>query len=243
MRSRQDSEMNPQRRVFRVLFVAAVIFLAIYRLADYPTTWFDEGSHLHVPKTLLRFGVYADYSSDGFRYFGPTLGVGPTVMLPIAAVFKIFGIGLVQARLVIVAYLFGALYLFYRLARTLDNGTVAGLGLAFLVTSRSIALLETGRQVLGEVPALCFLLGAFLVWFSAWDGQRDRLVIAGLLFGAAVITKYQILLAIAPALAAAFVLNVAYYRAAPARVFIWPALLTGTVFGLWQAVLVVYLGP
>ena len=235
--------MNPQRRVFRVLFVAAVIFLAIYRLADYPTTWFDEGSHLHVPKTLLRFGVYADYSSDGFRYFGPTLGVGPTVMLPIAAVFKIFGIGLVQARLVIVAYLFGALYLFYRLARTLDNGTVAGLGLAFLVTSRSIALLETGRQVLGEVPALCFLLGAFLVWFSAWDGQRDRLVIAGLLFGAAVITKYQILLAIAPALAAAFVLNVAYYRAAPARVFIWPALLTGTVFGLWQAVLVVYLGP
>jgi dolichyl-phosphate-mannose-protein mannosyltransferase len=157
--------------------------------------------------------------------------------------FKLFGIGLVQARLAMVAYLLLALYLFYRLARTLDNGTVAGLALGFLVSSRSIAFFETGRQVLGEVPAFCFLLGAFLVWFSAWDGQRSRLALAGLLFGAAVITKYQVLLAIAPTFAVAFVLNVVYYRGAPGRVFVWPALITGAVFALWQAVLVVYLGP
>ncbi|MEZ4638895.1 MAG: hypothetical protein R2856_28705 [Caldilineaceae bacterium] len=47
-------------------------------------------------------GVYADYSSEGLRHFGPTIGVGPTVMLPIAAAFELFGIGLMQARLVIV---------------------------------------------------------------------------------------------------------------------------------------------
>src|SRR6476659_9788828 len=126
--------MNQHRRALWIVFAAAVAFLAIYRLADYPTTWFDEGSHLHVPKTLLRYGVYADYSSDGFRYFGPTLGVGPTVMLPIAAMFKVLGIGLVQARLVIVLYLFGAIYLFYRLARTLGGAKVAVLALAFLVS-------------------------------------------------------------------------------------------------------------
>jgi dolichyl-phosphate-mannose-protein mannosyltransferase len=243
MPSPQDDTMNKQRRAFWIVFAAALVFFAIYRLADYPTTWFDEGSHLHVPKTLLRYGVYADYSSDGFRYFGPTLGVGPTVMLPIAAMFKLLGIGLVQARLVIVAYLLGALYLFYRLARTLESETIAVLAIAFLVSSRSIALLETGRQVLGEVPALCFLLGAFVVWFSAWDGHRGRLVIAGILFGAAVITKYQILLAIAPTFALGFILNAVYYRGTDARVFVWPALVTGAIFALWQAVLVVYLGP
>lgn len=239
----QGSAMNKQRRIIQIVAAAAVVFLAVYRLADYPTTWFDEGSHLHVPKALLNLGVYADYSSDGLRYFGPTLGVGPTVMLPIAAMFKIFGIGLLQARVVIVAYLLVALYLFYRLARTFDNATVAGLALAFLVSSRSIALLETGRQVLGEVPALCFLLAGFLVWFSGWDGRKDRLVIAGLLFGAAVITKYQILLAIAPALAAGLALNHAYYRGAITRVFVWPACVAVAVFGFWQLILVVYLGP
>src|SRR6476659_1104249 len=140
--------MNQHRRALWIVFAAAVAFLAIYRLADYPTTWFDEGSHLHVPKTLLRYGVYADYSSDGLRYFGPTLGVGPTVMLPIAAVFKLFGIGLVQARSVIVVYLLVALWLFWRLASILDKKVVTGLALAFLVSLPSVALLETGRQVL-----------------------------------------------------------------------------------------------
>jgi 4-amino-4-deoxy-L-arabinose transferase-like glycosyltransferase len=235
--------MTKHRRAMWIVFATTVAFLALYRLPDYPITWFDEGSHLHVPKALLRYGVYADYSSDGFRYFGPTLGVGPTVMLPIAAMFKLLGVGLVQARLVIVAYLLGAVFLFYRLARTVASETVAWLTLALLISSRAIALLETGRQVLGEVPALCFLLGAFIVWFSAWDGRRGRLVIAGLLFGAAVITKYQILLAIAPAFAIGFILNMVYYRGTSARVFVWPALVTGTIFALWQAVLVIYLGP
>ena len=76
------------------LAVAMLVFLALYNLTDYPLTWFDEGSHLHVPKTIVRFGEYADYSSEGFRYYGPTVGVGPTVMLPIAGVFRLFGIGL-----------------------------------------------------------------------------------------------------------------------------------------------------
>ena len=236
--------MNKQRQILVVAGVAAVVFLAVFRLADYPITWFDEGSHLHVPKALLNLGVYADYSSDGLRYFGPTLGVGPTVLLPIAVMFKLFGIGLLQARLVIVAYLLVSLYLFYRLARTFDNGTVAALALAFLVSSRSIALLETGRQVLGEVPALCFLLAGFLVWFSAWDGRNDRrLVVAGLLFGAAVITKYQILLAMMPAFAASLALNHLYYRDGETRVFVWPASVTAAVFVVWQLILVVYLGP
>jgi hypothetical protein len=227
----------------RALVVALLVFFAVYHLSDYPTTWFDEGSHLHVPKALLRFGAYADYSSDGLRHFGPTLGVGPAVMLPVAAAFKIFGVGLVQARLVIVAYLLGALYLFYRLARTLGGTHVAALALAFLVSSRAVAFLETGRQVLGEVPALFLLLAAFLVWFSAWDGRPTRLVIAGLLFGAAATTKYQLLVAIAPTFALGLAFNYFYYRGALARVFIWPAILTGAVFGLWQAILVVYLGP
>src|SRR5262249_22104751 len=146
------SVTNERRRIFRIVVTAVLLFFAIYRLADFPITWFEEGSHLRVAKALVRSGVNADSSSSGFD-FGPTLGVGPMVTVPIALVFKLFGIGLVQARLVIVVYLVAGLFLFYRLARTLESESVAWRAIALLISSRSIALLETGREVLGEVPA------------------------------------------------------------------------------------------
>src|SRR5260221_12832379 len=105
-----------RRPMVAVASLAFVLFLVFYNLANYPLTWFDEGSHLHVPKTLILHGVYADFSSEGFRYYGPTVGVGPTVMLPIAAVFWAFGIGLLQARVVMALYLVAAIYVYFRLA-------------------------------------------------------------------------------------------------------------------------------
>ncbi|MCG8352470.1 MAG: glycosyl transferase, partial [Chloroflexales bacterium] len=110
--------------------IMLALLLAFVNLPYAPRTWFDEGSHLHVPKTLVQHGVYADISSEGFRYFGPTIGVGPTVMLPIAAAFKFTGVGLLQGRLVIVAYLLLALGVFYLLARRLYGAWVALLALA-----------------------------------------------------------------------------------------------------------------
>src|SRR5690348_18477110 len=107
-------ELEPERRVAPLTIgmwlayavgIAGFLWLALYNLGYSPVPWFDEGEHLRVPKTLVQYGQYAVWSADGFRYFGPTIGVGPTVLLPIALVFKLFGIGLVQARLVMVAYL------------------------------------------------------------------------------------------------------------------------------------------
>jgi len=148
--------------------LAFVFVLAFTNLVDFPLTWFDEGSHLHVPKTLVRFGVYADYSRDGFRYFGPTIGVGPTVMLPIAAAFKLFGIGLFQARVIMALYLVGAVIVFYGLARLLGGPRLALVATALLVVTPGLGLVEYGRQVLGEVPGLLFTLAGFC--YSRWPG-------------------------------------------------------------------------
>lgn len=233
-------ELNLSVKATAVLFFVG---LAFFRLTDYPTPWFDEGVHLHVPETLVRYGVYADRSSDGFRYFGPTLGVGPTVMLPIAAAFKVFGIGLLQARVVMALYLLAAIYVFYRFARSLNGSAFAMLALVLLVTCPSIAFIQTGRQVLGEVPAFLMVVAGFWIWFDAWDRSWSRLTLAGLLFGAAAITKYQNLIVLMPTIAIAALLNFLYYRTARMRVFLWPGVLLGLVFALWQTVLVLYLGP
>jgi hypothetical protein len=247
-------------RLSGIAIAVVLTVLAFYNLSNYPTPWFDEGVHMHVPQTLVRYGVYADRSSDGFRYFGPTLGVGPTVMLPIAAVYRVFGIGLTQARVVMALYLLLALYLAYRLAKTLDGGWFAAAALALLVTSPALAFLETGRQVLGEVPGFAFLVGGLLVWFADWRGSRlastslsgwlsantgswTKLTLAGLLFGAAAVTKYQNLIALAPMIVMAAAADLLYYRRLGLKVFLWPALVLGGLFGAWQLILIVYLGP
>src|SRR5262245_56056678 len=46
-----------------------------------------------------------------------------------------------------------------------------------------------------------------------------------------------------PAIVVAGAANLLYYRTAPLRVFVWPAVLTGGLFGLWLLILVLYLGP
>jgi hypothetical protein len=224
--------------------VAVVLFLALYNLTDYPQTWFDEGSHLHVPKTLIRFGVYADYSSEGFRYYGPTVGIGPTVMLPIAAAFRLLGIGLLQARLVMVLYLLAAVYAFYRLARVLGGRRLAWVATALLITSRGVSLFEYGRQVLGEVPGFLFMIVGLLVWFTAWErASWKRLGVVGLLLGLAMVTKNQYLLVLAPTLGLAWLANLIYYRALPQRTFIVPGVVAAACFAVWQVYLVLYLGP
>jgi 4-amino-4-deoxy-L-arabinose transferase-like glycosyltransferase len=239
-----DQQAGLVQRAAVAAGVVLALFLALYNLPDYPLTWFDEGSHLHVPKTLVRFGVYADYSSEGFRHYGPTLGIGPTVVLPIAAVFRLFGIGLLQARLVMALYLLATVYAFYRLARTLGGRQFAWVATGLLVTSRGVALVLYGRQALGEVPGLFFLVAGMGLWFARWERSSWwRLGLVGLFLGLAMVTEYQYLLFLAPTLALAWVANLVYYRIAPQHVFVLPGLIAAGCFALWQIYIILYLGP
>jgi len=239
-----NKQAHRLRLLLPYLSIAFLAFLAFYNLPDYPLTWFDEGSHLHVPKTLVRYGVYADYSSEGFRYYGPTIGVGPTVMLPIALIFKLAGIGLLQARLVMALYLVLTVLAFFQLAYRLGGRRLAWVATVLLATSRAVSLVEYGRQVLGEVPGLLFMLAGLVVWFAAWEkASWRRLILAGLLLGLAMVTKYQYLLVIAPALVFSWLLNLVYYRTASQRTFVLPGLVAGSVIALWLGYQILHLRP
>lgn len=232
------------QKIWIALAVLVVLFLATFHLTGYPTTWFDEGSHLHVPKTLIRFGVYADYSSDGFRYYGPTVGVGPTVFLPIVLVFKLFGIGLLQARSVIVVYLLATILAFYRMARQFGKTGLALVATLLLITSRGIGLLQYGREVLGEVPGFFFMAAGLAVWFTALAKPTWlRMLGAGILLGLSMVTKNQYLLVLGPTMALAWIANMLYYRSTPNRAFLIPGIVAFGCFVLWNVYLLLYLGP
>lgn len=233
----------PTLRGLKVAALAALLVVATLNLTSWPATWFDEGSHLMVPKSLVLFGVYADYDSTGFRYYGPSTGVGPTVLLPIAAVFKVFGIGLLQARLVMAVYLVLACLAVHALARRLMSEPAALLAGVLFVATPGVGTLEFGRQVLGEVPGFFFLCCGLSALIGAWQPQGyGRLVLAGVLLGLAAVTKYQLLVVIVPGLALAGVLSFARGMRRPG-VFAIPLFAALAVFGLWQVCLLGYLGP
>ena len=58
----------------------------------------------------------------------------------------------------IVAYLLAATFLAWRVGRQLGGPMLATLGVALLLSSRGVDFVLYGRQVLGEVPALVFML-------------------------------------------------------------------------------------
>lgn len=252
-RSTAWSRQAVLERAWLLALIGGALLLALLNLPYAPRTWFDEGSHLHVPKTLIQYGVYADISSEGFRYYGPTIGVGPTVMLPIALVLQLFGIGLLQARLVIVLYLLLGLVACGMLARKLHGTLVGLLATTLLLASRSITYegaIEYGRQVVGEVPGVAFLFLGMLAWLAALraaqtDTRRSRTmsILAGLGFGLALVTKNQFVLIIPLAVLLAGLLDWRYYRAGSWWLRIVPLFIACGCFGLWTLAQFQFLGP
>ncbi|NOK57354.1 MAG: phospholipid carrier-dependent glycosyltransferase [Chloroflexi bacterium AL-W] len=241
-------------RLWPLVLLLATCLVLFLNLPYAPRTWFDEGSHLHVPKTLVQHGVYADISSEGFRYYGPTVGVGPTVMLPIALMFNLFDVGITQGRLVIVLYALVALASLYALGQKL-HGHVAGLlVLTLLFASRTFnyeGFIEYSRQVLGETPGLAFLSLGLLAWVAALHAGKNLVtrrswllsVLAGLGFGLALVTKNQFVLIIPVALVAVGVLDWLYYRVGTWQLRIVPVLIACGCFGLWVLAQFQFLGP
>ncbi|MCR4405883.1 MAG: glycosyltransferase family 39 protein [Anaerolineae bacterium] len=204
---------------WRVLWIAIlivlVLFLALYNLEHWPPTWFDEGVHLLAAKKLALEGKYR---------FGPALG--PTVFFPIAAAFRVAGVSLLPARVVMVGYLLLCLAAFYTLARSLGGWKVATAGTLLLISSPGVNILRWGRQALGEVPATLFFLAGILLWIKALndehgDRRRGELIFSGVLLGLAILTKNQFLLLV-PAWVLLWITNKLYYHQAPHSTFVLP---------------------
>lgn len=224
------------------------LILGLVRLTAYPAPWFDEGWYLQIARNLARYGRYAVLSSEGFRYDDTALAVAPTLYLPVALVFRLAGIGLLQARLVMVFYLLATAAVFYLTARSLHGYPVAAAATyLFLLRMEDDPFTSTiylGRQAMGEVPALLFFLLGALLWFRALNMPRRALsLLSGLCFGLAMVTKLQYAFFVPPTLLLTALVAHLWMRRP-----IWrPSLLT-LVTGLavllaWYGILGALVGP
>lgn len=202
-----------QEMIAVIALLAITSFLAFYNLQYNPRTWQDEGGTLTLAQALSEDGVYGNPSVGGYQYFGYVQSAGPTIVVPIALSFRLFGVGLLQGRVVMVVYLLLTVALFYVVGRCLFGPRSAFVASVLLLGSPSAQLLHFGRQALGEVPALGFLLAGWLAWsYGVRSGRRWLYGLAGMLIGAAMVTKMQYIPIGFGTLVLLMVLDMLFYR-------------------------------
>ncbi|MCH8037940.1 MAG: glycosyltransferase family 39 protein [Proteobacteria bacterium] len=190
-------ETRATSSTFAVLFIAAAatMLLVLPNLGAYPWPAPDEMHHLIVARNLAEHGSYASGHPDGsLIYFDPYDSVGPPVILPVAAAFKVFGSELAPARIVIALFYFAlCAFVFLLMRRPFGPTPAAG---AVLMMTMAFGSVYLARSLYGEVPALMFLLAGLWCWGRALDSVKSVALplAAGLCFGLAVLTKTFVLI-------------------------------------------------
>jgi len=185
------------RRERLVLLFLGVLTLVLLFLepAKVPPTWFDEGWCLTIARNWVELGQYAQLK-DGDLIPASMLTTGLPAVAPVALSFKLLGVGIWQGRVSGTIYTLGSMGLIYLLARRLYERKVAVATVAVLLLMSAHPELHPvliGRQALGEIPALFYLLGGYFSLLSAWRRPYRFMVLAIICWGLALRTKPQVL--------------------------------------------------
>ncbi|MCC6300280.1 MAG: glycosyltransferase family 39 protein [Anaerolineales bacterium] len=232
---------------FKILFALALTallaFLAIYNQPYYPSTWFDEGLALQGAMNLALYGKYAMLSVEGFRVLDqPLVANGPGLVLPLSAVFSLFGIGLLQARFLSAVFFVACAWLFLRFTWRLYGVVPALLSLAVLLTIPLDGFIIYGRQALGNVPGLAYFFTGTLFFVKLCEKKSaGYAIVAGLSFGLALLTKGQYWLLI-PVLGLVILADVCFYKQIGIRNGILLLATTLLCFMMWQIAQLVLVG-
>src|SRR5262249_16095263 len=169
-----------------------ILFAGLWNLTG-PALWWDEGWTLSVARNWVERGYYGRLL-DG-QLAPPGMEAAFPTTVPVALAMRLFGVGVWQGRLFGVLCTVDALALIYHLALRLYNRRV-GLGRLFVLLLMpmhpQLHPLIMCRQVLAELPMLCYLLMGYAAFLAA---QRRPLWLPAAIFvwGVALISKAQAL--------------------------------------------------
>ena len=186
--------MEIRWRVTAGALLALLIFLALFKLESTPPLWWDEGWTLSVARNWVERNHY------GRMLQGELVPSGLEAAFPVTAVvsfsFRLLGVGVYQARAPGVFFILGTLAIVYYLACRLYNRRIAVTTLLVLLfmspAHPDLHPVLMGRQVLGEMPMMFYLLAGYAFFLSAQDKPLWAMPLAVFFWGAALITKLQV---------------------------------------------------
>lgn len=172
------------------LLVAAALTV---RLGSVPPLWWDEGWTLSVARNWVELGHYGRLLAG--QPVPRAIDAAFHVTGAVALSFWMFGVGIIQARMVGVLITVVTLIAAYYLVRRLYNHAIA-LGALFVMillpAYTDLSPLYVGRQVLGEMPAMFFLIAGY-IGILLVPRHPLWLLLTVLLWAFALITKLQVL--------------------------------------------------
>lgn len=163
----------PKRWLFWTIFaVAAIVLRVVYLQSDpYPgLSWSsalltDEGFYIHNARNVVLFGRPV---TDQFN----NMLIMPVLHFLQLAVFRVIGVGSVQARLISIVLSLAALLAYYRGVRITIGSRAALVAVTFLALDHISFLYN--RLALMDSPASDFLVFAFYLWAESLDKSRGR---------------------------------------------------------------------
>ena len=167
------------------------------------TVSFDGALNAQVAANLLTNGHYG-IGYPNIHDFDHRIQTGPTVVLPVALSFALFGVGSDAAQLPSVVFfvLFLALVVCY----AFRHAGAAGALLAVLLVLQTPQLVPIGVGVFGEIPALAFFLAALLLLDRFEESASFAAAAAsGVFLGLSVLTKIVMLIPVVGVLLALLV--------------------------------------
>ncbi|MFH1443840.1 MAG: glycosyltransferase family 39 protein [Candidatus Peregrinibacteria bacterium] len=215
------------------LLFAVFLFFALRRLGTFPAAWADDSLFMLVAKNLAQGHGYA-LPILGWDWPRPyILAVGPTLILPVAIAIKLGGFSVAVARLPMVLTLLGSVVACYVFVRRSGGVAAARWSVALLISLS--AFINTGKPVLGEVPAFFFLMLGLLLLQGTQQSTLSAIGV-GIAFGLSVVTKLPFGLVL-PALGIAWI--VAAIKRDKQEVIFWTiagvcALLVALIGAYWM---------
>lgn len=177
--------------VFAIFFVT--LFFSTYKLTESPPVWYDEGFYVQAAMNLVRHDVWGIQIAPHHFSSLSTVTAGFPLIKPIALAFEACGIGVLQARSVMVVFIVSLIAASFILLKR-EFGFYSAIG-ACLLLATFPSLYGDGKTVLGEVPGIFYLV-IYLIFLSRWfnsNKNRDA-IFAGIFFGLAVCSKLSFLI-------------------------------------------------
>lgn len=193
--TKHRAKSNMETSIFYKITVATlflvVIFFGFFRLSESPSFLFDEGWYFQTSANLATTGIDGLQIAPGnVKHFSTFVTVGYPLIYPLGLWFKIFSIGVFQARFLMVLFIIGFTAVSYLLVKRIYGNKIALATLAVIATFPP--LYGNGKTVMGEVPGLFFLVSFLLcLTYVKQDFSKKKLfiILAGIFAGLCVAVK------------------------------------------------------
>ena len=169
-----------------------IVLAGTVDISHTPSVWWDEGWTMNLAKNWVQTGQYGQIMDGQLQ--PPGLSAAFPVVFPIALSFRLFGVGVWQGRLPGVLFTLASFILIFVLGKRLFSLRVAWITLVYLLLmpfNEKLHPILIGRQALGEMPVIFFLLLGYFFLLLALRKNSAWIVLAGLSWGIALRTKAQ----------------------------------------------------